>query len=66
MDPDRFVSDLAWALIQAVSEAKRYVTAAITTFLRWEKNGHRTDALNHFTDSFVCHSERSEAESKNL
>jgi hydroxymethylpyrimidine/phosphomethylpyrimidine kinase len=32
----------------AVGEAKRFVTAAITGFLRWEKDGHTTDALHHF------------------
>ena len=36
-------------LAQAVAEAKRHVTAAITNFLRWEKDGRRTDALHHFT-----------------
>ncbi len=36
-------------LAQAVGDAKRHVTAAITHFLRWEKDGHRTDALHHFT-----------------
>ena len=35
------------ALHAAVAEAKRYVTAAVTNFLRWEKNGGTTDALNH-------------------
>jgi len=32
----------------AIAEAKRHVTAAITHFLRWEKDGQRTDALHHF------------------
>ena len=36
------------ALHDAVAEAKRYVTAAVTHFLRWEKDGRTTDALNHF------------------
>ena len=35
------------ALREAVAEAKRYVTAAVTHFLRWEKDGRTTDALNH-------------------
>ena len=33
----------------AVGEAKKFVTAAITNFLRWEKDGHTTDALHHFS-----------------
>jgi hydroxymethylpyrimidine/phosphomethylpyrimidine kinase len=33
----------------AVGEAKKFVTAAITNFLRWEKHGRTTDALHHFT-----------------
>ncbi len=33
----------------AVGEAKKFVTAAITNFLRWEKDGHATDALHHFS-----------------
>jgi hydroxymethylpyrimidine/phosphomethylpyrimidine kinase len=32
----------------AVGEAKKFVTAAITGFLRWEKDGRTTDALHHF------------------
>jgi hydroxymethylpyrimidine/phosphomethylpyrimidine kinase len=36
------------ALREAVADAKRFVTAAVTDFLRWEKDGRRTDALNHF------------------
>lgn len=36
-------------LAQAVAGAKRHVTAAITHFLRWEKEGRTTDALHHFT-----------------
>jgi hydroxymethylpyrimidine kinase/phosphomethylpyrimidine kinase len=35
-------------LREAVGEAKRFVTAAVTHFLRWERRGHRTDALHHF------------------
>ena len=35
-------------LPEAVAEAKEFVTRAITHFLRWEKDGHTTDALNHF------------------
>ena len=35
-------------LHDAVAEAKRYVTAAVTHFHRWEKDGRTTDALNHF------------------
>ena len=35
-------------LYEAVAEAKDFVTRAITQFLRWEKDGHTTDALNHF------------------
>ena len=34
-------------LHDAVAAAKRYVTRAITHYLRWEHNGHTTDALNH-------------------
>jgi hydroxymethylpyrimidine/phosphomethylpyrimidine kinase len=33
----------------AVGEAKKFVTAAITNFLRWEKDGRTTDALHHFS-----------------
>jgi len=33
----------------AVGEAKQFVTAAITNFLRWEKDGRTTDALHHFS-----------------
>ena len=36
-------------LTAAVANAKRHVTAAITHFLRWEKDGRQTDALHHFT-----------------
>ena len=36
------------ALPAAVAAAKRFVTAAVTHFLRWEKNGRTTDALHHF------------------
>ena len=36
------------ALTEAVAEAKRFVTAAVTHFLRWEKDGRTTDALHHF------------------
>ena len=36
------------ALPAAVGEAKKFVTAAITNFLRWEKDGRTTDALHHF------------------
>ena len=32
----------------AVGEAKKFVTSAITHFLRWENGGHSTDALHHF------------------
>jgi len=32
----------------AVAEAKQFVTAALTNFLRWEKDGRTTDALDHF------------------
>ena len=35
-------------LPSAVGEAKKFVTAAITHFLRWEKDGRTTDALHHF------------------
>ena len=35
-------------LREAVAEAKRFVTAAVTHFFRWEKDGRTTDALNHF------------------
>ena len=33
----------------AVGEAKKFVTTAITNFLRWEKDGRTTDALHHFS-----------------
>lgn len=36
------------ALRAAVEEAKRFVSKAVTHFLRWEKNGRTTDALHHF------------------
>ena len=36
------------SLREAVAEAKQFVTAAVTHFLRWEKDGRTTDALNHF------------------
>jgi hydroxymethylpyrimidine/phosphomethylpyrimidine kinase len=36
------------ALPDAVAAAKRYVTAALAHFLRWEKDGRTTDALHHF------------------
>lgn len=36
------------ALRAAVAEAKEFVTRAVTQFLRWERNGVRTDALHHF------------------
>ncbi len=36
------------ALPAAVAAAKRYVTAAVTHFLRWEKDGRTTHALHHF------------------
>jgi hydroxymethylpyrimidine/phosphomethylpyrimidine kinase len=36
------------ALPDAVAAAKRYVTAAVAHFLRWEKDGRTTDALHHF------------------
>jgi hydroxymethylpyrimidine/phosphomethylpyrimidine kinase len=36
------------ALPEAVGEAKKFVTAAISGFLRWEKGDRRTDALHHF------------------
>jgi len=35
----------------AVGEAKKFVTAAITGYLRWEKDGRTTDALHHFAGS---------------
>jgi hydroxymethylpyrimidine/phosphomethylpyrimidine kinase len=35
-------------LRNAVREAKHYITEAVTHFLRWEKDGRQTDALNHF------------------
>ena len=35
-------------LREAVAEAKEFVTAAVTHFLRWEKDGRTTDALHHF------------------
>ena len=36
-------------LCEAVAEAKQFVTTAVTNFLRWEKDGRTTDALNHFS-----------------
>lgn len=36
------------SLVQAVATAKRFVSQAITHYLRWEKDGHTTDALHHF------------------
>ncbi len=36
------------SLHDAVEQAKRYVTAAIGQFLRWEHGGRCVDALNHF------------------
>ena len=35
-------------LVEAVAFAKRFVTNAITNYLRWEKDGRITDALHHF------------------
>ena len=35
-------------LVQAVATAKRFISKAITHYLRWEKDGHTTDALHHF------------------
>ncbi|MDB6173901.1 MAG: thiD [Chthoniobacteraceae bacterium] len=35
-------------LREAVGEAKEFVTRSIRGFLRWERNGLQTDALNHF------------------
>ena len=36
-------------LPQATARAKTFVTDAVRGFLRWEHNGHTTDALHHFT-----------------
>ncbi|MEO7318305.1 MAG: bifunctional hydroxymethylpyrimidine kinase/phosphomethylpyrimidine kinase [Chthoniobacteraceae bacterium] len=36
------------SLLQSVAVAKRFVSQAITHFLRWEKAGRATDALHHF------------------
>jgi hydroxymethylpyrimidine/phosphomethylpyrimidine kinase len=36
------------SLRDAVSEAKHFITGAVTHFLRWGKNGRATDALHHF------------------
>jgi hydroxymethylpyrimidine/phosphomethylpyrimidine kinase len=36
-------------LPDAVGEAKKFVTRAITGFLRWEHGGRATDALHHFS-----------------
>ena len=33
----------------AVGQAKRFVTGAVASFLRWENGGESVDALNHFT-----------------
>jgi len=38
-----------FSLPHAVANSKRHVTAAITHFQRWEKDGRSTDALHHFT-----------------
>ena len=35
-------------LVPAVATAKRFISKAITHYLRWEKDGHTTDALHHF------------------
>lgn len=35
-------------LVEAVGAAKGFLTKAITGFLRWERDGRRTDALHHF------------------
>lgn len=37
-------------LAGAVAEAKRFVTRAVTNFLRWETDAGTTDALHHFAD----------------
>jgi len=37
------------SLATAVALAKQHVSAAISNFLRWEKDGRKTDALHHFT-----------------
>lgn len=36
-------------LVEAVAEAKRFVTRAIAGFFRWPREGRPTDALNHFS-----------------
>lgn len=36
------------SLRDAVAEAKKYVHRAISSFLRWDRNGSPTDALHHF------------------
>ena len=36
------------SLVQAVTTAKRFISKAITHYLRWEKDGRTTDALHHF------------------
>ena len=36
------------SLVQAVATAKRFISKAITHYLRWEKDGRTTDALHHF------------------
>jgi hydroxymethylpyrimidine/phosphomethylpyrimidine kinase len=33
---------------ECVAAAKKYVTFAVTSYLRWERNGFQTDALDHF------------------
>ena len=35
-------------LWEAVAAAKRFVSNALAQYLRWEKDGHTTDALHHF------------------
>lgn len=36
------------SLVDAVAEAKKFVAGAIENFLRWERGGAATDALDHF------------------
>ena len=36
------------SLVHSVATAKRFISKAITHYLRWERDGHTTDALHHF------------------
>jgi len=38
-------------IVDAVREAKRFVTRAVGGYLRWDKDGRKTDALHHFANA---------------